>query len=227
MLNIISTCRDIVCVDINVDKRCVNHSTTFDLDIWPLTTWTYKGSHIVTTKFGSNRTSTFQMRQLLHFQRILQLDPRWPLTLRCVLLPHHKCWFPCCIYYPTLVEIHQSMWKVEPNVNLFSQQTTTTSWDKVIPMCLSCWGWQHKKAANPLSIFCLLKSWPTRAENIGQLCPVLLFRIEVSFVCWESLLHLSKFKISVKSVKLFGCTKSFCKLQPPILYCVRLHGYHN
>ena len=27
MLNIISTCRDILCVDINVDKRCVDHST--------------------------------------------------------------------------------------------------------------------------------------------------------------------------------------------------------
>ena len=28
MLNVISTCRDILCVDINVDKRCVNHSTS-------------------------------------------------------------------------------------------------------------------------------------------------------------------------------------------------------
>ena len=27
MLNIISTCRDILCVDINVDKCCVDHST--------------------------------------------------------------------------------------------------------------------------------------------------------------------------------------------------------
>ena len=27
MLNIISTCRDILCVDINVDKRCFDHST--------------------------------------------------------------------------------------------------------------------------------------------------------------------------------------------------------
>ena len=30
MLNIISTCRDILCVDINVDKRCVDHSTSGD-----------------------------------------------------------------------------------------------------------------------------------------------------------------------------------------------------
>ena len=28
MLNIISTCWDILCVDINVDKRCVDHSTS-------------------------------------------------------------------------------------------------------------------------------------------------------------------------------------------------------
>ena len=34
----------------------------------------------------------------------------------------NKWGFPCYIYDPTLVEIHQSMWKVEPNVNLFSQQ---------------------------------------------------------------------------------------------------------
>ena len=30
MLNVISTCRDILCVDINVDKRCVDHSTNDD-----------------------------------------------------------------------------------------------------------------------------------------------------------------------------------------------------
>ena len=36
----------------------------------------------------------------------------------------NKWGFLCCIYDPTLVEIHQSMWKIEPNVKLFSQQTT-------------------------------------------------------------------------------------------------------
>ena len=53
--------------------------------------------------------------------------------------------------------------------------------------------------------------------------PVLLFNIEVSFVCWESLLHSSKFRISVKSVKPFGCTKQFCKLQLPITLLCKLH----
>ena len=33
MLNIISTCRDILCVDINVDKRCVDHSTSIDSNL--------------------------------------------------------------------------------------------------------------------------------------------------------------------------------------------------
>ena len=33
MLNIISTCRDILCVDLNVDKRCVDHSTSGNI-IW-------------------------------------------------------------------------------------------------------------------------------------------------------------------------------------------------
>ena len=66
---------------------------TFDLGIWPLTTWRYKGSHII-----SINQVWFQSKAL---------------TIQG---------FPYCIYDPTLVEIHRSMWKVEPNVNLFSQQ---------------------------------------------------------------------------------------------------------
>ena len=45
----------------------------------------------------------------------------WPLTNFDLI---NKWGFTCCIYDPTLVEIHQSMWKIEPNVNPFSQQTT-------------------------------------------------------------------------------------------------------
>ena len=45
----------------------------------------------------------------------------WYLTFDLI----NKWRFPCCIYDPTLVEIHQSMWTTEPNVNLFSQQTAT------------------------------------------------------------------------------------------------------
>ena len=44
----------------------------------------------------------------------------WPWYVTFDLI--NKWGFPCCIYDPTLVEIHWSMWKVEPNVNLFLQQ---------------------------------------------------------------------------------------------------------
>ena len=33
MLNVISTCRDILCVDINVDKRCVDHSSNSNVQV--------------------------------------------------------------------------------------------------------------------------------------------------------------------------------------------------
>ena len=38
----------------------------------------------------------------------------------------NKCGFPCCTYDPTLVEIHRSMWKIEPNVNPFHNRQQTT-----------------------------------------------------------------------------------------------------
>ena len=46
----------------------------------------------------------------------------WYVTFNLI----NKWGFPCCICDPTLVEIHQSVWKLEPNVNSFSQQQTTT-----------------------------------------------------------------------------------------------------
>ena len=64
------------------------------------------------------------------FNLSLQLDLRWPLTLICDLWHHQQMGFPCCIYEPTLVEIHQSMWKLEPNVNLFSQQQQQTTYKR-------------------------------------------------------------------------------------------------
>ena len=50
----------------------------------------------------------------------LNSDDLWPWYMTFDLI--NKWGFPCCIYDPTLVEIHQSMWKIEPNVNPFSQQ---------------------------------------------------------------------------------------------------------
>ena len=67
----------------------------------------------------------------------LTSDDLWPWYVTFDLI--NKWRFPCCTYDPTLVEIHQSMWELEPNVNLFSQQQqATTTGDKVVPMCLSC-----------------------------------------------------------------------------------------
>ena len=58
----------------------------------------------------------------------------WPWYVTSDLIS--KWGFPCCIYDPTLVEIHLSVWKVEPDVKLFSQQQQTTTGDKAIPLCL-------------------------------------------------------------------------------------------
>ena len=55
----------------------------------------------------------------------LTSDDLWPWCVTFDLV--NKWGFPCCIYDPTLVEIHQSMWKLESNVNLVSQQTTTST----------------------------------------------------------------------------------------------------
>ena len=52
----------------------------------------------------------------------LTLDDLWPWYVTFDLI--NKCGFPCCIYDSTLVEIHQSIRKLEPNVNPISQQTT-------------------------------------------------------------------------------------------------------
>ena len=100
---------------------------TSDLGIWPLTTWTYKGFHIISI----NQVWFLIGLQLFkwgHFHIFnlsynLTSDDLWSWYVTSDLI--NKWRFPCYIYDPTLVEIHQSMWKLQPNVNLFSQQTTT------------------------------------------------------------------------------------------------------
>ena len=79
------------------------------------------------TKFGSNTTSTFQMRPLSHFQSILQLDLRWPVTLICDLWPCQQIRVPMLHLWPNF-GWNPTKWKLEPNVNLFSQQTTSVTW---------------------------------------------------------------------------------------------------
>ena len=99
---------------------------TFDLDLWP-----FDRMNIWRLAYYINKPSLVQIWLQLfkwgHFHIFslsynLTSDNLWPSYMTFDLI--HKCGFPCSIYDPTLVEIHQSMWKVEPNVNLFSQQTT-------------------------------------------------------------------------------------------------------
>ena len=86
---------------------------TFDLGIWPLTTWTYKGSHIIpinqVNQVWFQSDFNFSMRPLSHFSLSYNLtsDDLWPWYVAFDLI--NKWWFPCCIYDPTLVEIHHTM----------------------------------------------------------------------------------------------------------------------
>ena len=111
----------------------------FDLGTWPMTAWTFERSHIISiNQVWFKRTSTFKWGHFHIFSLSYNLtsDDLWPWYMNFDLI--NKWGFPCCIYDPILVEIHQSMWKLEPNVNPFlnrqqQQQTTTTTVDKVIP----------------------------------------------------------------------------------------------
>ena len=103
---------------------------TVDLGIWPLTTKTYKGSHIVSiNQVWFQLNYNFSNEALSHFQPILQLDLRWPLTLIYDLWPHQTR-VPMLHLWPNFgwnPSKHVEATKKEPNVNLFSQQTTTTT----------------------------------------------------------------------------------------------------
>ena len=98
----------------------------------------------------------------------LTSDDLWPW---CVTFDRINKWrFPCCTFDPTLVEIHESIWKFEPNVNQFSQQTTTTettttTGDKVI-LCI----------------------FPAKAGDT-KISKLLSFNINRSFICEVCGLH--------------------------------------
>ena len=103
----------------------------FDLGTWPLTAWTYECSHNIPINQVLFK-SDFQLFKWGHslifsLSYNLNSDDLWPWYMTFDLI--NKWGFPCCIYDPTLVENHQSMWKIEPNVNPFSQQTTLTTTD--------------------------------------------------------------------------------------------------
>ena len=102
-------------------------------DLWP---WymTFDHMNIQRVSYCINRPSLLPIRlklfkwghlYIFSLSYSLTSDDLWPWYVTLDLI--NKSGFPSCIYDPTLVEIHQSMWKLEPNINLFSQQTTTTT----------------------------------------------------------------------------------------------------
>ena len=97
---------------------------TFDLGRWPLTSWTYEGSNITSINqvwfqsdfnFSNEANFTFSAYLIIWPQMTFDLD-MWSLTSST------NEGFPCCTYDPSLVEIHESMWKIEANVNPSSQR---------------------------------------------------------------------------------------------------------
>ena len=108
------------------------HFFTFSayLTTWPQMTFDYM--NIWRFTYYINKLSLVQIGLQLfkrsHFHIFslsynLTSDDLWPSYMIFDLI--NKWGFPCCIYDPTLFEIHRSMWKIEPNVNPFSQQKTT------------------------------------------------------------------------------------------------------
>ena len=82
---------------------------TFDLHLWPLTSWTCEGS--------------YNMRWILHFEPILQLDLWWPLTAWT-----YKARVPYCINKPSLVPIGLQLFK-RGHFRIFSLSYNLTSDD--------------------------------------------------------------------------------------------------
>ena len=67
------------------------------------------------------------MRPISHFQPILKLDLRWPLTLICDLWPHQQIRVPMLHLWPNFGWNPSKHVEVRAKCNTFSQQTTTTS----------------------------------------------------------------------------------------------------
>ena len=129
----------------------------FDLDLWPLTTWTYEGFHINKPSLALIRLQLFKWGHFHIFSLSYNLtsDDLWPWYKT---FDHINKWgFPCCMYDPTLVEIHQSMWKLEPNVNPFSKQTTTTT-DKMLNITDSTFFNSSVDTVNTSNPFSILSS---------------------------------------------------------------------
>ena len=103
---------------------------TFDLDLWPLTTWTYKGFHIISiNQVWFKSDFNFSNEAVFTFSAYLSTWPQitfdlgtWPLTSSTNEVSHVACMAQLWL---------KSMWKIELNVNPFHgrqhQQTTDNS----------------------------------------------------------------------------------------------------
>ena len=131
------------------------------------------------------RLQLFKWGKFSHFQPIFQLDLKWTLTFIYDLWPHRQMQVWCCIYDLNLLEMHQSLWKLESNVKSFSRQINNrlqgTKWSIfcVFPGSHFSWkkilmglvfkifrGWQnHKKLVpffrkNPKYGYLFLENYP-------------------------------------------------------------------
>ena len=110
-----------------------SYKFTFD-DLWPwymtFNCMNIQWSHIVSINHVW-RSSDFNF-SFFHFISLsdnLTSGDLWSWYMTFHLI--NKWGFPCCIYDPPLVEIHQSMWKFEPNVNLFLKALSVTLYSKL------------------------------------------------------------------------------------------------
>ena len=110
-----------------VAYRCSLWTKQTDTWPWSHTCW----SHMVVT---GHEVCKWVKYHIFRLSYKLKSHDLWPSFATFDLI--NKWGFPCFIYEPSLVEMHQSIRKLEPNVNLFLQQTTG---DKVIRKCVSCW----------------------------------------------------------------------------------------
>ena len=112
------------------------------------------------------------MRPFSHFHIFslffnLTSDDIWPWYMTFVLI--NKWGFPCCIYDPTLVEIHQSMWKIGP----FSHFQPIFKLDLRWPLTLTYDIWPHQQMRVPMLYLWPIFGWnPSKhVEDIAKCKP--------------------------------------------------------
>ena len=94
-------------------------------------------------------------------------DYLWPWGVTFDLI--NKWGVPWCIYNPSLVEIHRSMCKVKPNVNLFFLQTTTDSGKRNVCQSFLLHCTAGKTLMSDSLVYQQASWWPQTKGKQGQL----------------------------------------------------------